>query len=102
MRTFIPTTLTALVLALLASPSSAQYSSSRGGNCEKPLVAWKGARMPCDGYAGQRGHQQGQRGGQQTRTTVTTTVVHTGTVAVKVGTAFVNRRTGEVVFVPAR
>ena len=37
-------------LWLAPTPAAAQYSSNYGGNCERPLVAWRGAHMPCDGY----------------------------------------------------
>ena len=41
----------------IVAPAAAQYSSNRGGNCDKPLVRWRGngGYMPCDGYETSRG-----------------------------------------------
>ncbi len=56
-----------VAIANSATPAAAQYSPNDGGNCARPLIPWRGAHMPCDGYGPRqqyRGHG-GQTGSRQ-------------------------------------
>lgn len=103
-----------IAIAFAPAPVSAQYSPNYGGNCERPLVPWRGAHLPCDGYGprqqhrggqvqGHRGHVGGARTFGRTETYVVPgppVAVYRGTVAVPVGTLLVPRNGGPSIYIP--
>ena len=102
MRKFVQISLAALAIAatvsLAPAPAAAQYSPNYGGNCEQPLVRWRGAPMPCDGYGPRRAQPQRHVQPRQRQVRTTTVygpprevAVYRGTVAVRRAVA---RQTG--------
>ena len=109
MHAFFKKSLAALAIGVAASllpdPAAAQYHSGYGGNCERPLVAWRGARGTCDGYGparahhGHGGHRGGHHGGGGVRIIVGPPL-YLGTVVVPRGQLLVPRGGGPTIFIP--